>query len=166
MKKFLRSGDLYSSGVNNPSWTDTEGFYQRVGWLDTESHAASNDDEDIKDYFMCLEQLHIEINGAISQNNDREKLESVRKKVQKQIYDRINNNRNLAWKRETVRPYHLELCNMCHKYGLFLRKTTKETLDDWDEQLFNEFEQGIRKTVNIRTHSTNTIRQPERLQKP
>lgn len=163
-RRFLKSSDVYNS-VNAPNWTDTEGFYKRVHWLATECHASSNDDDSVEDYFMALEQLHIEIYGAITNLNDRNNLEETRKTVQSLVYDPKNSSKHLAIKREMVRPYHILLTFYCHKYGLFLRKTLKETLDDWEEEQYSEGADYEKSTIT-RTNNQDTQRQPLTIQKP
>lgn len=132
-KQFMNSAAIYNTD-SAASWSDTDGFYKRVNWLSLESHAASNDDEDIVDYFMCLEQFHYEIEGAIKTEKDQDKLEHLRLKTKKWVYDRANQNKSLADKREIVSKYQRLINKYAHQYGLYLRKSVGQSLDSWDNE--------------------------------
>lgn len=116
------------------SWSDVDGFYKRVHWLSTEAHASSNDDEDINDYFMCLEQLHYEIEGAIKSNNDKQELENMRFKILSMLLKDELKNKKLLYKRNILGQYQRLINSMAHKYGLYLRKSVQQSLDSWDDQ--------------------------------
>jgi hypothetical protein len=165
MKKFFKNSNLYSGdAVNNPSWTDSEGFYKRVHWLATECHAQSNDDESVEDYLMACEQLHIEIYGAITNAKDRESLEQQRRESKILVLDPKKQHEPLSIKREYVRPYHIALNYLCHRYGLFLRKTLKETLDDWEEEKLEKYDYDEKNKLSVNTK--DFVGQLSTIQKP
>jgi hypothetical protein len=127
-KKFLKSSDIYGESNQGASWSDVDGFYKRVHWLITEAHSSSNDDEDIKDYFMILEQLHLEIIGVLSVE-DQALLETRRRETWKIVNSKELDTKALCYKREKVRPYHLMMSRYLHSYGLLLKKNASDYLD-------------------------------------
>ena len=132
-KRFMNSNSLYNTN-DSASWSDTDGFYKRVNWLSTEAHSSSNDDDDIVDYFMCLEQLHIEIEGTIKNSDDREELEKKRKQIYNDLLSDAYKNKKLLFKRNKIGEYHRLINKLAHKYGLYLRKTISQSLDSWDNE--------------------------------
>jgi len=154
--KFMKSSSVYKDNEGSATWSDTEGFYRRLHWLSTEAHASSNDNEDINDYFMCLEQFHIEIDGTIHKDEDREELEIIRNKILKGLLKGELDNKKLLYKRNILREYHLKLNGIAHKNGLFLKKSINKKLDHWNNN--NKNVNPYWKQIKTEIQSDNSIK--------
>ena len=109
-------------------FNDAFGYLDTISWLIRKAHEMSVDDDDVVDWFMILEQLHLELDGQLlgedvdKDTPEQEALEKLRKGVSESLRDTAKmSNKSLFDLRDIVRPYHQKLNRVAHKYQLRMK---------------------------------------------
>jgi len=103
-----------------PVFNSSLTYLERMNWLMQQAHVCSMDDEEVYDWLMCVEQLHIEIDPRM-QPDEQTDLNILRRDTIRRLKQPDKPLTNLVEKREIVRKYHVAVNRFAHSKKLMMK---------------------------------------------